>query len=88
MTNNHTLTATAEAKNTKSPIAPVVSEVLSWKRQHNVTYIVVKQMIEESFSLGDYEELLLRVIEIFKFDVDDMLLIQEVVTSFLEEQKA
>jgi hypothetical protein len=71
-----------------SPIAPVVNEVLSWKRQHNVTYIVVKQMIEESFSLGDYEELLLRVIEIFKFDVDDMLLIQEVVTSFLEEQKA
>ena len=71
-----------------SPIAPVVNEVLSWKRQHNVTYIVVKQMIEESFSLGDYEELLLRIIEIFKFDVDDMLLIQEVVTSFLEEQKA
>ena len=71
-----------------SPIAPVVNEVLSWKRQHNVTYIVVKQMIEESFSLGDYEELLLRVIEIFKFDQDDMELIQEVVVAMLEEQKA
>ena len=71
-----------------SPIAPVVSEVLSRKRQHNVTYIVVKQLIEESFSLGDYEELLLRVIEIFKFDQDDMELIQEVVVAMLEEQKA
>ena len=71
-----------------SPIAPVVNEVLNWKRQHNVTYIVTKQLIEESFSLGDYEELLLRVIEIFKFDVDDMELIQKVVVAMLEEQKA
>ena len=71
-----------------SPIAPVVNEILGRKRQHNVTYIVVKQLVEESFSLGDYEELLLRVIEIFKFDQDDMELIQEVVVAFLEEQKA
>ena len=88
MTNNHTLTATAEAKNTVSPIAPLVSEILARPRQHNVTYMVVKSLIEDSFTLGDYEELLLRVIEIFKFDVDDMLLIQEVVTSFLEEQNS
>jgi hypothetical protein len=71
-----------------SPIAPVVNEILSRPRQHNVTYIVVKQLIEESFSLGDYEELLLRVIEIFKFAQDDMELIQEVVVAMLEEQKA
>jgi hypothetical protein len=71
-----------------SPIAPVVNEVLNWKRQHNVTYIVTKQLIEESFSLGDYEELLLRVIEVFKFDYDDMILIKEVVVAMLEEQKA
>ena len=68
-----------------SPIAPVVNEILGRKRQLNVPYIVVKQLIED---LGDYEELLLRVIEIFKFDQDDMELIQEVVTSFLEEQNA
>ena len=71
-----------------NPIAPVVNEVLNWKRQHNVTYIVTKQLIEESFSLGDYEELLLRVIEVFKFDYDDMILINEVVVAMLEEQKA
>jgi len=71
-----------------SPIAPVVNEVLNWKRQHNVTYIVTKQLIEESFSVDDYEELLLRVVEVFKFDYDDMILIQEVVVAFLEEQKA
>jgi len=71
-----------------NPIAPVVNEVLNWKRQHNVTYIVTKQLIEESFSLGDYEELLLRVIEVFKFDYDDMILIKEVVVAMLEEQKA
>ena len=74
--------------NMNSPIAPVVNEVLNWKRQHNVTYIVTKQLIEESFSLGDYEELLLRVIEVFKFDYDDMILIKEVVVAMLEEQKA
>lgn len=71
-----------------SPIAPVVSEILARPRQHNVTYIVVKQLIENSISLGDYEELLLRVIEVFKFDTDDMELIQEVVVAFLEEQNS
>ena len=57
-------------------------------RQHNVTYIAVKQKVENEIMFGDHEELLLRIIEIFKFDIEDMALIQEAVSAFLEEQNS
>ena len=87
MTNNHTLTATAEAKNTVSPIAPLVSEILARPRQHNVTFIVVMELLNQ-LDVEDCEELLLRIVNIFKFDIDDMALILEVVTAFMEEQNS
>ena len=56
-------------------------------RQHNVTYIAVKQSLSQ-VDLEDCEELLLRIVNIFKFDIDDMALIHEVVTAFMEEQNS
>ena len=87
MTNNHTLTATAEAKNTKSPISSVVNEILTRPRQHDVTFIVVMELLNQ-LDVEDCEELLLRIVNIFKFDIDDMALIHEVVTAFMEEQNS
>jgi len=57
-------------------------------RNHNVTYIAVKQKVENEIEFGDHEELLLRIIDIFKFDIEDMALIQEAVSAFLEEQNS
>jgi hypothetical protein len=57
-------------------------------RNHNVTYIAVKQKLENEIEFGDHEELLLRIIDIFKFDVEDMVLIQETISAFLEEQNS